>query len=101
MAFFFQDVRFALRNLRAHPAFALVAVITIALGIGANTAIFSVVNAMLFRDLPYAESDRLVRIWSTNAARRAGEGELAAKLAATPISRSASGGARQPTSLAW
>ncbi len=69
MEFLLQDIRFAVRNLRAHPAFALVAVITIALGIGANTAIFSVVNAMLLRDLPYDESDRLVRVWSSNAER--------------------------------
>lgn len=61
-----KDLRFAVRNLRKHAAFSTVAVITIALGIGANTAIFSVANAVLFRDLPYEQADALVRVWSTN-----------------------------------
>ncbi|HWQ33317.1 MAG TPA: ABC transporter permease [Blastocatellia bacterium] len=59
----FQDVRFGMRMLRRHPGLAAVAVIAIALGIGANTAVFSVVNAVLLRPLAYRDADGLVMVW--------------------------------------
>ena len=57
-----QDLRHALRQLARSPAFAGIVVVTLALGIGSTTAIFSVVEAVLLRPLPYPEADRLVRI---------------------------------------
>src|SRR5678816_615504 len=64
----FRDVRYAVRMMLKRPSFPILAVIALALGIGATTAIFSVINSVLFKPLPYQEQDRLVQVWEKRPA---------------------------------
>lgn len=66
MTAFLHDLRYAARSLFSSPAFAIVAALTLALGVGANTAIFSVLQAVVLRDLPYHEPDRIAVMWTWN-----------------------------------
>ncbi|HEX5835523.1 MAG TPA: ABC transporter permease, partial [Pyrinomonadaceae bacterium] len=60
-----KDIRYGLRSLIKHPTFTAVCIVTLALGIGANTAIFTVVNAVVLRPLPFQDGDRLAVVWTT------------------------------------
>src|SRR5690349_21672879 len=69
MQILLQDFRYALRQLRKNPGFTAVAVMTLALGIGATTTIFSIADSLLFRPLTFPNSSRIVRVWNTFAPR--------------------------------
>ncbi|HKG48722.1 MAG TPA: ABC transporter permease [Pyrinomonadaceae bacterium] len=71
------DIRYALRNLLRRPTFTLIAVVTLALGIGANTAIFSAINALLLKPLPFPELDRVVAVWDKLPSRGVMHNEVA------------------------
>jgi len=77
MSKLFPDLRYALRTMWKRPGFTLIAVATLALGIGANTAIFSVINALLVKPLPFANQDRIMAIWDRNPSRGVEHNEVA------------------------
>jgi hypothetical protein len=90
-----QDIGTALRGMRRAPGFALIALATLALGIGGNVAVFSVVRSGLLGPLPYAEPEQLVQLWTTS-----GPGAHATSRNGSPRAVSATGGTAIPRSRA-
>ncbi len=78
MGTLWQDLRYGARTLRRNPGFAVVAILTLAIGIGANVVIFSVVNGILLKPLPFPDSHRVVTIWETDANRNINRGMASA-----------------------
>ncbi|MGH9706886.1 MAG: ABC transporter permease [Candidatus Acidiferrales bacterium] len=78
MGALWQDLRYGWRMLRTNPGFAVVAVLTLAIGIGANTALFSIIDGVMLRPLPYPDSQNLVLIWETDANRGVTRGAVSA-----------------------
>jgi hypothetical protein len=78
-----RDTRFALRTLRHNPALTVAAIMTLAVGIGANTAIFSTLHAVVLRPLPFRDSDRLVMLYETNPERGWTQAEVARQITST------------------
>jgi putative ABC transport system permease protein len=78
MGALWQDVRYALRMMLKTPALPAIMTITLALGIGASTTIFSVVNSVVMRPLPYRQPDQLMTVWGTRA--QQGQGQLRASM---------------------
>src|SRR5215510_14245224 len=81
MSFFTSNVRNGVRNLIKAPSFTLFAILTLALGIGVNTAIFSVAHAILFRSLPFSDPDAIVMVWENNPRLKLGIEKLPASAA--------------------
>ena len=85
-----QDIRFAFRTLRNNPGFTLVVMATLGLGIGINTAIFSVVNGVLLRPLPYTEPDDIMTLWEANPQSDVAQDQVAAATFIDWVNRSQS-----------
>ena len=89
------DLKFALRQLVKTPTFTIIATLTLALGIGANSAIFSTINALLLKPLPFPDPEHIVAIWEKVPSRGVVRNEVAVQLRVSTWSMTMSGGSRE------